>query len=143
MSTIVKAGPNTATYPTPDDTDGVKAWLQGAAAARALLETNNAYQNYVHGPFSSWAASYDAGRAEEPPPGVPTGFDALMADDGFSFTLVPSGVSSGPVPAYNKRAVTASSGSIKSGVPAFGGLMFGAVGAVVSQIDGTKWQRVA
>jgi hypothetical protein len=66
-----------------------------------------------------------------------------MSDDGWSFTLVDSGSPSGPHPAFTKKVVTPSSGSIRSGVAPNGGLLFAPVGGIVTQIDGTKWQRLA
>ncbi len=141
--TTIKPGPNTATYPSyPPQADEVKAWIAGTAAVKAASESANIYQNYIRGPFSSWLANYEASRAEEPAPAAPNGVNALMSDDGFSFTLVDSGTPSGPVGPYTKKVITPS-GSIKSNVPAFGGLFFGPLGVIVDQIDGTKWQRVA
>lgn len=144
MSKIVKAGPNTAKYPTyPPQADEVKAWLEGTAAAKAASETELIYHNYMNGQFGSWLVNYEASRVDEPAPAPPNGFDALMDDDGFSFTLVDSGALSGPPPEYTKRVVVKSSGSIKSDVSVTGGLLFAPVGAVITQIDGTKWQRLS
>jgi hypothetical protein len=144
VSQIIKAGPNTAKYPSyPPQADEVKAWIAGTAAAKAAGETEKIYQGYIRGPFSSWLANYEASRAEEPAPAPPNGVNAQISDDGFSFTLVDSGVPSGPVGPYQRKVITPSTGSIKSAVPDFGGLFFGPVGVIVDQIDGTKWQRVA
>ncbi len=144
MSQIIKAGPNTAHYPSyPPQPDEVKAWIAGTAAAKAASETALIYQNYIRNQFSSWLANYEASRVDEPAPAPPNGVDAQLSDDGFSFTLVDSKTPSGPVGPYTKKVITPSSGSIKSGTPSFGGLLFGPLGAVVDQIDGTKWQRVA
>ncbi len=144
MSNIVKAGPNTANYPTDAmNTDEVKAWIAGSAAAKALSETVLLYQNFLHGQWTSWLASYEASRVDEPAPAPPNGLDAAMDPSGFSFTLVDSGTPSGPPPTFTKKVVTPSSGSIRSGVSPNGGLLFAPVGGVVTQVDGTKWQRLA
>lgn len=142
MSQLVKAGPNTASYPNANDTDGIKLWMMGAAAAAAALATRNAYSNFQNGPFTSWNMNYQAGRAEEPPPGVPEGFDGLMSSDGLDYELVPSGAPSGPPPVYSKRQVTPS-GPIAHPVAPTPGLLIGPVGGQITQKDGTVWMRVS
>lgn len=144
MGQIVKAGPNTASYPTyPPKENEVKAWMIGRAAEDAAKHTADAYQAYITGPFNTWRISYDSSRAEEPAPQPPNGISALMSDDGFSYTMVDSGVPAGPVGPYVKKVVAPSSPMKAGGAPAFGGLFFGPLGVIVDQIDGTKWQRVA
>lgn len=147
MGQIIKAGPNTAHYPSyPPQADEVKAWMAGRAGAEALNKTNNIYKDWVATKFNEWKIAYDNVSVDEPPPAPPNGVDAMMSDDGFSFLYTDSKTPSGPPPPYAKRNVTPSTGSMKSvpvGIPAFGGLFFGPIGVVVDQIDGTKWQRVA
>lgn len=107
MPEIVKAGPNTATYPMhPWMIDEIIAWERGVAAASAMGATKNRYADYLSGPFKAWWDSYDAGRAEEPAPPVPEGFDAQLSSNGLAFDLVGSGTLCGPPPAYKKRVVT-------------------------------------
>ncbi len=144
MSNIVKPGPNTANYPSdPMNTDEVKAWIAGTAAAKALSETNLIYQNFLHGQWTSWLTNYEASRVEEPAPTAPNGVNADIDPSGFSFTLVDNGIPAGPPPTFTKKVITPSSGSIKSGVAPNGGLLFAPVGGIVTQVDGTKWQRLA
>lgn len=107
MNEIVKAGPNTATYPMhPWMVDEIQAWERGVAASSAQQATTNRYQNYLSGPFKAWWDSYYAGRAEEPAPAVPEGFDAQIGADGLEFDLVGSGAPCGPPPTYKQRVKT-------------------------------------
>ncbi len=109
MNELVKAGPNTATYPMHAwALDEILAWEKGVAAASALAATKKRYTEYLNGPYGAWWVSYDAGRAEEPPPFVPEGFDAQLTDNGLGFDLVGSGAPCGPVPIYKKRVLTPS-----------------------------------
>lgn len=105
MAEIVKAGPNTATYPMHAwMIEEIQAWERGVAASSALLATQNRYSNYLSGPFNSWLISYNADRASEATlPPVPEGFDAQMTNDGLGFDLVGSGSPSGPPPPYTRR----------------------------------------
>lgn len=141
MGQLVHPGTNTASYPTANDMDGIKAWMIGVAAAAAYVASTNAYKNFVSGPFSSWNASYQAGRALEPPPGVPMGFDALMSDDGMDYELVPSIIPAGPPPEYTKTAPAFPSTGIKTTVSA--PLLIGQVGVPITQRDGTLWVRLS
>ena len=107
-----------------------------------MVATSNAYNNFLSGPFASWKTNYDASRAEEPPPGVPPAFNALMTDDGLDFELVAAATPSGPVPMYPKRVITPSSGRIASTAPALG-LLVGQIGVPMTQKDGTVWVRLS
>lgn len=142
MSQIVKPGPNTASYPTPGDTDGIKLWMAGAAGAAALLATQNAYENFKTGPFASWVMNFEAGRADEPPPGAPAGFDALMSDDGLDYQLIPSTAPSGPPPTYPKKNIIQPGPIMR---PSTGpvALLFGEIGKPMTQKDGTVWVRLS
>jgi hypothetical protein len=146
MGITVKPAVNLAAYPLdPMNLEQLKAWMIGAAGQNALDATKNAYSNYVAGPFNSWFASYDAGRAEEPPPAPPAGFVAVMSDDGMSWDLNPGDVPSGPVPAYKKRNIYPTG---TPGVNPFANLtsrslLVAAVGGRATQSDGTIWVRIA
>lgn len=146
MSEIIKAGPNTAQYPMhANNLDEVKAWMHGVAAASAQNATVNAYGDFKNGSFAAWFTNYDAGRAEEPPPVVPDGFDAQMSEDGLGFDLISSGAPSGPPPPYKKRVPTPSTG----GFGGLGGgtsgraLLIGDIGQILTQQDGTRWVRIS
>ncbi len=109
MAEIVKAGPNTATFPLhPWMYEEIVAWERGVAADAAKSATTNRYKNYLSGPFNSWWQNYDAGRAEEPAPNVPEGFDAQMSADGLAFDLVGSGAPCGPPAPFKRRVITQS-----------------------------------
>ena len=141
MGQVVIAGPNTATYPMdPNDTTAIMAWMAGAAAAAALNKTETTYQDYLNEQFSSWLTNYEAGRAVEPPPGVPLGWNAEMSDDGFSYVLVPSTVPAGPSPTYTKLNVAPSTGIAAAKPPT--GILFGQIGVPITQQDGTVWVRL-
>lgn len=141
MPEIIHAAPNTATYPDDPNAslDQIKAWIRGAAAGAALKKQNETYSLYVNGGFNDWLISYNAGRAQEPPPQPPAGSDALLNDAGTDFDLVPASALCGPVPPYPKIVVTPS-GKLSTPVS---GILIGAVGAQVTQKDGTVWQRVS
>ncbi len=96
-----------AIYPMhPWMIEEIQNWERGVAAEAAAVATRNRYLNYLNGPFNAWWQSYDAGRAEEPAPTVPEGFDAQLSADGLGFDLVGSGGPCGPPPIYKKRVVT-------------------------------------
>lgn len=149
MSEIVKAGPNKAEYPLhPWMYEELVAWNRGVAAEAAQVATTNRYKNYLSGPFGSWFMNYDAGRAEEPAPAAPEGFDAQMTADGLGFDLVGSGVACGPPAPFKKRVVGPSTpGLLRQGAFAGSGtttldLFVGPVTTTVVKADGTAWMRI-
>ncbi len=137
----IQPGANTADYPNANDTDGIKAWLRGAAAAAALRETDLAYQNWKATTFNSWDVNFHNYHAELPPPAPPMGFVALMADDEMSYELARGTEPCGPPPAFAPRTPVGS-GSLKS-TAAPAALLIGPIGGTVTQQDGTKWVRIA
>ena len=146
MSELLKAAPIDPNVPYPMDalkTGEVKAWIRMRAAAQVFADTALLYDHYLREQFAGWLIGYQNYTAAEPPPGVPDGFDAMLADDGFSYTRVSSEQPAGPIPDYPRRSTPIPSGSIKSAAPAVGGLLFAAVGATATQLDGTVWRRVS
>jgi hypothetical protein len=142
MSTLVHAAVGTVPYPQDPQAsqEVIKAYILGTAAPEAALrKQTHDYNIYVTGDFGTWYTSYSAWRAEEPPPPVPPGTDALVNDDVSDFDLVPAATPCGPMPAYTKH-VSTGGGGIKT---VTGGLLIGPVGAHVEQKDGTVWERIS
>lgn len=139
--TIIQPGPNKADYPNANDTDGIKAWMRGAAAAAALNKTNITYQDWLGTTFNSWDVNYHNYHAELPAPNPPMGFVAQMSEDEFSYELIRGNEPCGPAPTFAPR-VPVGSGPLRS-TPTATALLIGPVGGTVTQQDGTKWVRIA
>jgi len=144
MGQLIPAGPNTASYPMdPNNMAQITAWMQGAAAAYALRQTNADYQTWVTGPFGTWLNQYEAARATLPPPSPPLGFSAQMSDDNLSYSLVSSGQPSGPIPPFAilPPPMIPVSG-LNNGVTPIP-MFIAPIGGRVTQQDGTVWMRLS
>lgn len=145
MSTIVQPAPNTAAYPLAvTSVEALKPWTMGAAGADALRAGQNAYADYLSGPFASWLVNYQAGHADEPAPAPPMGKVAQMAPDGLSWDLIDGSTPSGPVPSYQKRVESTNPTGTNPFASMSGSrpLLVAQIGGRATQSDGTVWLRI-
>lgn len=148
MEQLVKASPiNPATYPMHAwMIEEIQAWDRGNAAVAAFTATVNKYQNWLTQTFNQWFINYSAGRASEPAPAPPNGFDAFMTEDGLTYDLIDSGAACGPAPNYKRNLMVAPQSIFGTGngapavaVPFPGAELFKPVTAP----DGRVFQRIA